>query len=283
VIAAAQTLVEGAVAVASPPLIYERLMRVINDPRSGSADVARVIGEDQGLTARLLRTVNSAFYSFPRPIDTVTQAVTVVGTRQVRDLALATSVMSMFDDVPAELIDLPSFWHHSLACGTIARVIASHRREDNVERYFVAGLLHDIGRLIIFQRAGTQSAEAIVRSRETGQPLFACEAEVLGCDHAQVGDALLEKWNFRGAFRDAVLHHHRPRSATKFPAETAAVHVADIVANALAWGRSGQMGVPPFEPEAWESLGIDPMLVPMLIEEAERQLGAALHLLGGDA
>jgi putative nucleotidyltransferase with HDIG domain len=245
--------------------------------------VARVIGEDQGLTARLLRTVNSAFYSFPRPIDTVTQAVTVVGTRQVRDLALATSVMSMFDDVPAELIDLPSFWHHSLACGTIARVIASHRREDNVERYFVAGLLHDIGRLIIFQRAGTQSAEAIVRSRETGQPLFACEAEVLGCDHAQVGDALLEKWNFRGAFRDAVLHHHRPRSATKFPAETAAVHVADIVANALAWGRSGQMGVPPFEPEAWESLGIDPMLVPMLIEEAERQLGAALHLLGGDA
>jgi HD-like signal output (HDOD) protein len=282
-IAAAQTLVEGAVSVASPPMIYERLVRVINDPRSGSADVARVIGEDQGLTARLLRTVNSAFYSFPRPIDSVTQAVTVVGTRQVRDLALATSVMSMFDDVPAELIDMQSFWHHSLACGTIARVIAGHRREDNVERYFVAGLLHDIGRLIIFLRAGTQAAEAIGRARETGQALFLCEAEVLGCDHAQVGDALLDKWNFRGAFREAVLYHHRPRSATKFPAETAAVHVADVVANALVWGRSGELHVPPFDPQAWESLGIDPQLVPMLIDEAERQLDAALHLLGGDA
>jgi len=280
---AAQGLVEGAVAVASPPLIYERLVRVINDPRSGSGDVARVIGEDQGLTARLLRTVNSAFYSFPRPIDTVTQAVTVVGTRQVRDLALATSVMTMFDEVPPELIDMQSFWHHSLACGTFARVLAGHRREDNVERYFVAGLLHDIGRLIIFLNAGARAYEAMDRARETRQPLFTCESEVLGCDHAQVGDALLEKWNFRGAFRDAVLNHHRPHAASKFPAETAAVHVADVVSNALSWGRSGELLVPPFHAEAWEVLGLDSALLPILIDETEHQLEAVLHLLGGES
>jgi HD-like signal output (HDOD) protein len=283
VIAAAQALVKGAVSVASPPLIYERLVQVINDPRSGSADVARVIGEDQGLTARLLRTVNSAFYSFPRPIDSVTQAVTIVGTQQVRDLALATSVMTMFDDVPADLIDMQSFWHHSLATGTIARVIAGYRREDNVERYFVAGLLHDIGRLIIFQRAGSQAREAIERARESGEPLYVCEAAVLGCDHAQVGDALLAKWNFRGAFREATLHHHRPRLASKYPAETAAVHIADVMSNALSWGRSGEVRVPPCDPGAWDTLGIDTGMTNILIEEAERQIDAAMHLLGGDA
>jgi HD-like signal output (HDOD) protein len=283
VIAAAQALVNGAVSVASPPLIYERLVQVINDPRSGSADVARVIGEDQGLTARLLRTVNSAFYSFPRPIDSVTQAVTIVGTQQVRDLALATSVMTMFDDVPADLIDMQSFWHHSLATGTIARVIAGYRREDNVERYFVAGLLHDIGRLIIFQRAGSQARETIERARETGEPLYVCEAAILGCDHAQVGDALLAKWNFRGAFREATLHHHRPGLASKYPAETAAVHIADVVSNALSWGRSGEVRVPPFDAQAWDTLGIDTGMANILIEEAERQIDAAMHLLGGDA
>lgn len=281
--AAARALASGAVSVASPPLIYERLVQVINDPRSGSADVARVIGEDQGLTARLLRTVNSAFYSFPRSIDSVTQAVTVVGTQQVRDLALATSVMTMFDDVPADLIDMQSFWHHSLATGTIARVIAGYRREDNVERYFVAGLLHDIGRLIIFQHAGSQAREAIERARESGEPLYVCEAAVLGCDHAQVGDALLAKWNFRGAFREATLHHHQPRLASKYPAETAAVHIADVVANALSWGRSGEVRVPPCDAWAWDTLGIDTGMANSLIEEAERQIDAAMHLLGGDA
>lgn len=281
--ARAEEMVGGVVAVASPPLIYERLVRVINDPRSGSADIGNVIGEDQGLTARLLKTVNSAFFSFPRPIDSVSHAVTVVGTRQVRDLALATSVMTMFDDVPRELIDMHSFWYHSLACGVIARVIAGYRREDNVERYFVAGLLHDIGRLMLFIRAGSDMGRAMALARDTARPLYECETEVLGCHHSEVGNALMQRWNFKGALNEAVTYHHRPSRADRFPAETAAVHVADIIANGIGWGRSGEVRVPPFDPQAWDTLGLDPSLVPLLLEEAERQLGAAVHLIGGEA
>lgn len=273
----------SAITVASPPLIYDRLVRVINDPRSGSADIGTVISDDQGLTVRLLKIVNSALFSFPRRIDTVAQAVTVVGTSQIRELAFATSVMTMFGDVPRELADMDSFWHHSLACGVTARVMAGHRREDNVERFFVAGLLHDIGRLIIFMKAGKEAREAMEVANDEGISLHAAERRVLGCDHAQVGDALMERWNISGAFREAVAYHHAPRMATRFPVETAAVHVADIAAHAMAWGGSGEARVPPFDASAWETLGVEVGLVPLILDEAERQTEAALHLLGAEA
>jgi len=283
VIPAAQRLVEGAVNVATPPLVYERLVEVINHPRSGSADIARVIGEDQGLTGRLLKVVNSAFYSFPRPIDTVVAAVTVVGTAQIRDLALATSVMSMFDGVPGDLVDLESFWYHSLACGVMARTVAAQRGEDNVERFFVAGLLHDIGHLVIYMRAGAKANQAIELARSSHRPLHECEREVLSCDHAQVGHALLSQWNFPGAFREAVGYHHSPRLASRYPVEASTVHVAEVAAHALRWGKSGEPKVPPFDPVAWDALGLDAEVLPRIVDEAERQLGAAIHFMGADA
>ena len=116
----------------SLPVVYDRLVTVLDHPRSGSADIARVISGDPSLTARLLKVVNSALFSFARKIETVTQAVTMVGTNQIRDLALATSVTTLFQDVPKELVDLKSFWRHSLGCAVVGRLIASERAEPNV-------------------------------------------------------------------------------------------------------------------------------------------------------
>ena len=283
-VTSAEELIEGAGTVASPPEIYERLVQVINHPQSGSADVARVISDDPGLTSRILKIVNSAFFSFPRRIETVTTAVTVVGTSQIRDLALATSVMTLFRDVPQDLVDMESFWYHSLACGTVARVLAGHRQEDNVERFFVAGLLHDLGRLVIYMRAGEEARKALELSRSSGAPLFVCEHEVLGTDHARIGGLLLRRWNFPGSFREAVRHHHQPGSSSRFPVETAAVHAADAIANALRWGRSGELRVPPVDLAAWDRLGIDPGILGIVVEDAEQQLEAAVELTrGGDA
>ena len=279
----AARLVENAVTVASPPMVYERLVQVINHPRSGSADIARVIAEDQGLTGRLLKVVNSAFFSFPRPVESVAQAVTVVGTSQIRDLALATSVMSMFSGLPRDLVDLESFWYHSLACGMMARAIAAQRREDNVERFFVAGLLHDIGHLITYMHAGDDARRALDLASSSGRPLADCEREVLGCDHAMVGKVLLDRWNFPGAFREAVGFHHTPRLASRYPVETAATHIAEVTAHALGWGRSGERRVPPFDAAAWTTLGLDAQIFPLLVDEAERQLEASVHFMAAAA
>jgi HD-like signal output (HDOD) protein len=273
-------LVQGAVDLSSPPLVYERLVEVINHPRGGTADVAKVIREDAALTARLLKVVNSAFFSFPRRIDTVTQAVTVVGTTQVRDLALATSVVSLFKRVPEELVDMRGFWRHSLACGAGARVLAGLLRETNVERFFVAGILHDLGKLVLYLKAPDSAREALELARTEGLLHHLAERRVLGFDHAQVGEALMTQWNMPPGLKEALRFHHEPQRAERYPVKTAAVHVADTLASGLGFGRSGEGLVPPLSDAAWASLEVSAALLPAAIEEMERQYDAALHLVG---
>lgn len=277
----ARDLVSDIVALPSPPVVYERLMSVINHPRSGTADIARVITEDQSLAARLLKVVNSALFSLPHPVDSITQAIKVVGTSQIRDLALATSVMTAFRDVPADLIDMKSFWRHSLSCAVVARLIASFQRRDNVEAFFLCGLLHDIGRLVMYTSAGREASMALDMSIDSGAPLHICERAVFRFDHAQVGGALLDEWRLPEVLREAVEFHHSPSRATRFPWETASIHIADIIVNAAQWGSSGQIRVPPHEPSSWPLLGLHVSLLPRMIEKAERQLDEIIGLTSG--
>lgn len=276
-------LVQGSVKLSSPPLIYNRLMEVINHPRGGAGDVANVVREDPALTARLLKIVNSAFFSFPQRIDTVSQAVTVVGTSQIRDLALATSVVEMFEDVPPDLVDMESFWRHSLACGSAARTLAGLRREGNVERFFVAGILHDLGKLVIYLKCPDEARKAMEEAAATNTLLHQAERNVLGFDHTQVGEALLDVWTMPMSLREAVHYHHNPRRASRYPVETAAVHVADVMANALEFGNAGERFVPPISPDAWDALGIDAALIPSSIEKMERNYRSAVQLIAFEA
>ena len=128
----ASDLLKGVVSVSSLPGVYLRLSNVVGDPRSSASDVGRVIADDPGLTARLLRLVNSAMYGFPSKIETVSRAISIVGTQQLQDLALATSVIRLFANMPQELVTMESFWRHSVACGVAARALAGRRREPNV-------------------------------------------------------------------------------------------------------------------------------------------------------
>jgi len=273
-----QDVVRSVATVCSPPQVYQKLVEVINHPRSGPADVAKVLGEDAGLTSRLLKLVNSAMFSFPQRIGNVTHAVQVVGTAQVRDLALATSIVSTFDGVPEDLVDMESFWRHSLVCGVAARVLAGHRRENNVERFFVVGLLHDVGRLVLFLVEPDSAREAIERTREKGELLHEAERAVLGFDHTHVGAALMAQWNFPAVFGEVLGYHHSPAMASHFPVETAAVHVSDVIANGLRIGSSGQHLVPSLDEGAFSQLGIDPGLAPLMLDDIERQYRDAAYI-----
>lgn len=275
-----QDLLADSPELGSPPLVYRRLVEVINHPRGGAGDIANVIREDTALTARLLKLVNSAFFAFPKKIETVSQAVSVVGTSQVRDLALATSVTDLFKGIPSELLDVEDFWKHSLAVGVAARVLASLRNEANVERFFVAGILHDVGRLVLLMRAPQTTADLIARARTDGTLLFETEREVLGFDHALMGGVLMDHWKMPEALRAAVRLHHDPRRAERYPMEAATVHVADLMATALQLGSSGERLVPPVSAGAWAKLGIDPGVMGFAVEDVDRQYSAAVHLLG---
>lgn len=277
-----QDLITSSPELGSPPVVYNRLMEIINHPRGGAGDVANVIRQDTALTARLLKLVNSAFFAFPKKIETVSQAVSVVGTSQVRDLSLATSVTDLFNDIPAELIDVDGVWRHSLACGVSARVLAGMRGEANVERFFVAGILHDVGRLVLLLQAPDEAREVLSAARERDVLLLEAEQEILGFDHARLGMILMKQWKMPDVLQQAVGFHHAPRRADRFPTEAATLHVADILAHALRFGGSGERYVPPLSAAGWAKLGIDPGSIPFTVEEIDRQYEASVHLLGLD-
>jgi len=266
--------------VYSLPLIYERLTEVINHPRSSIADITRIISEDQGLTARLLKLANSPLYGHFSKIDSIDMAATIIGTQQLQALALAVSVMEVFTGIPEEIVCMKSFWQHSIACGTVARALATYRREANVERVFAAGILHDVGRVVMCSTIPGVVNETIIAGRAGKSLLFRTEESRLGFTHADVGGGLLMKWLIPVSIAEPVACHHAPSTAVMFPLETALVHLADIICHALSLGFTGESYVPPLDPLAWELLDIPARSLAAIVKQVEPQLAETLTILG---
>lgn len=272
-------LVAASPTIASLPSVYTRISDVIDDPYTSAPDLEHVISEDPGLTARLVRLVNSAFYNLPQDVYSGARGLSVIGLEQLSDLALATSVISMFDDIPVEWLDMKSFWEHSLATGVVCRVLATLRREANVERFFVSGLLHDIGRLLMLIANPNGYGAAITRARTHGELLYESEEELQGYNHAQVGAALLKEWGLPTVLQQSVAHHHSPDEAGRFAPEASVVHIADITAHGLLEGESGEHLVPPLSDAAWSRVDGGHLFTPMTFVEIENQYTAAVQAM----
>ena len=267
----------------SPPAVYQRLVDVLDDPRSGPHEVAAVVGQDTSLTARLLRISNSAYFSFNKPVSSVHQAVTLIGATSVRDIALATTVTSVFRDVPPDLIRLDEFWRHSLAVGIGARMLAGMRRETNVERFFVAGMMHDVGRLILYISAPDVARSVLEHARDHDCLVHESEMELLGLDHGTIGGVLMEKWNMPERLVESIALHHRPAEADRFPVDAATIHLADLIANALQLGRSAERKVPPRWIGVWDALSMDPEALPDLMDSVRDEYAEVVGVFGLDA
>jgi len=266
-----ENLVGEDIRLASLPDIFFEITKVITDPRSSAINIADVISKDPSLSARLLKIVNSAFYSFPSRIDTITRAVMIVGSKQLSALALGTSVISIFQDVPSDLVDMKSFWEHSLSCGIGARILASYKYIPNTERLFVAGLLHDIGRLILYKHLPQESKRILLKTKETKCLLCSAEREILGQDHTAMGGILLRKWKLPVILEHAVEYHHNPLGS-QYPLEASIVYLADILANALGLGTSGEQFAPPIDGQVWDSLDLPSEVFTKIIQLIDRQV-----------
>ncbi len=277
-----EKLLQKTPTLASLPGVYTRLNDAVNDPRTSSQDVATILAEDTALAARLLRIANSAFYGFPARIDTISRAVTLVGTRQLRDLALATSIVKQFEGLPEGVVTMTSFWQHSIACGVTARILATHRREPNVERFFIAGLMHDIGRLVIFGTIPEVAKQTLDEAQNHEELLHKTEKKLLGFDHADVGGALLQQWKLPAHTVNAVAHHHKPGADIGRHTDTAMIHVADLLVNAMRIGTSGERYIPALDHDAWQHLGLSENILAATLAEVERQYedAAAIFLDG---
>lgn len=221
---------KGAVRLVSLPEVFVKVARMVDDPRASSSMIARVIGEDPALTARLLRIANSPLYGFPARIDTISRAIAVIGTRGLRDLVLAYAAIDVLTRFKDGLIDMEAFRRRSLLCALVARLIGVHCRVVEPESLFVCGLLHDIGQLIMADKLPEMARETHLRARDSGMHLHHLERAVIGFDHAEVGGELLRQWHLPEQVWEAVKCHHSPGEAHHSLLGAAVLHIAGVVA-----------------------------------------------------
>ena len=270
-----QDLVNNAKELITLPEISLRVNDIANDPDSTAEDMAAVISQDPALVVRMLKIANSAYYGLSKEVETISRAVAILGTNKIRDLVLSTSASQAFDGIPNDLITMQDFWHHSLYCGLLAQILSKKSKKANSESIFIAGLLHDIGQLLMFNQLPEKSHEAILLLMEGSEDLETYEAEqhVFGFDHTQVGAALMKSWKLAPVLEECIEFHHAPQKAKDFPAEVALINIANSVAVMADFdSMSEDDEIPMINPASWELTGLTKDDLPEAIKKAQDEI-----------
>lgn len=277
----AEKLVREELSMGTLPMIFHKLVEVVNDPRSSALDAADIIEKDPELATRLLKIVNSSFYGMRAKVDSVSRAVAIIGGNQLLSLAVGLSVVTAFQGIPAEMVDMESFWRHSVGCGIASRLLAGHQSFSNTERFFVSGLLHDIGRLALYTEKPDVARKLLERARAAGRLLVEQELLDLGFSHCRLGGLLLETWKLPLSLESNVAFHHDHKRA-QHRQEAAILHVADFLVNALEQGTSGERYVPSIDPEAIQDLTLTPGVLVQVAQQVNLQLDDVLRFFTHD-
>ncbi len=219
-----EQIVSGVNSLPALPVVMIQVLRVTEDPFSTIKDLDDVISQDLSLAANVLRLANSAFYNYPRRITTINDAIGILGFNVIRDLVFMVSVLKMFRKRSIAGIDI---WQHSMNCATNARIISQNFLLQDSSQAFIAGLLHDVGKVVLSDYMRVTYEEILNKAREQMRLDSKIEEEVLGFTHAAVGKLLAENWNLPSSLIEAIAYHHSPKEATENPQLAAIVHLAD--------------------------------------------------------
>ncbi len=255
-------------------MVFTQVNKVLSNPNTSAYQIGAIISEDPALTAKILKLTNSAFYGNPRTITSVKQAIIILGLEVVRSLVLSASVFEIFSKkYKIDKNYLDSFWRHSLSVALMSRIISRMKNFPSIleaEESFSAGLLHDIGKLIIVTHLPEEFKEIMQTAKDNpDDPIYNIEEEILGFDHSVVGSHLAQKWNLPEELAAAILYHHNPEQAGEDALSTNIIHLSDYLSH-----RSENDNVKtvvnrkiiPCCPTAWEKLGIQPNQEEQLIQ-----------------
>ncbi|MEH6503316.1 MAG: HDOD domain-containing protein [Cycloclasticus sp.] len=275
----ASDLVENIHSLISMPEVYLRVQQLTESPTSSINDFAKVIQFDPALSARILSISNSSFFGFPAKIETLDRAVNLLGISQIHDLVLASSAIQFFSTVEINVLNKMDFWRDSIHCAVLCRMLAQQANILENERLFVAGLLHQLGYLVICLEEPQTVLRIIEKSEKDQKPRYLIEREILGFDYAQVSGALLRKWKLPAAFHEIVEFHIEPSKGTQFPLETLILHIAQRLVEKTNQERKGIIAPLDIPPETLELLNLDEHQLGKLKNESNQHLIESMKLL----
>lgn len=274
---ALRSQIEKIDALPTIPTVLRKLLAIIDKPRISINDIGVFIANDPVLTSRVLKIVNSPIYGFPGRIASVNQALILLGLNVVRGMLLGVSV---FEAMQKTMVGL---WEHSLGCAITSRIIAKKKGLKEPEELSVAGLLHDIGKVVLGLKFPDEYKQVMETAEKSEVFIFEAERDYFKINHADAGAWVAQKWNFPKSLVEIIEYHHKPHLSKAFPLETAIVHVADILTRAKGFGFAGDHFVPAVNPAAWETLKLSEGATKDILAEMEETLGQAEDfLLSGD-
>ncbi len=222
------------------PAAVDKLCKLASNTNSDVFEVAQVISGDHALTAKLLKVVNSAFYSLSQKVSTIFQAVIILGYREIRSIAMGFSVMSISKSLLLNAcIPIEEFWKHSLGTAILSKKIAKKFRYKDPEEVFVAGLLHDIGKLILMDYSLKEYSDVLQKTELLKHRLYEVEQKTFGIDHAKAGEKLCQYWKIPSNVCTAIGNHHTPSLAKEGNEITFFIQMADCLTKRKSIGFTG--------------------------------------------
>jgi HD-like signal output (HDOD) protein/ActR/RegA family two-component response regulator len=216
----------------SLPALYTEVLNEINSPTGSLNKIGEIISKDVAMSAKILQLVNSAFFGLPKHVATPHRAVCLLGVDTIKALTLSVKIFSQFSQSKLTGYSISNLWNHSILTGVLARSIATNedRSQSEIDEAFMAGLLHDVGKLILLDKLPQKSLEIVKLANSTNCYLWEAEQKILGTTHAQVGAYLIGIWGLSESIVEAIAFHHSPG---KCPNDRfsilSAVHLADVL------------------------------------------------------
>ncbi len=269
--------VENISTIPTLSIVIDKLAKLLRNPQTSAEEIGKAIATDQSLAAKVLRLVNSAFYGFPGKISTITHAVVILGFSTIKNIVLTASIFDVFskkNTAPSDF-NIEKFWLHSIGCGSASQAVAIQLGFKEKEECFIAGLIHDIGKIVLYYHFPGEFKGVFRNAREKGILFMESEKEVLDISHDEIGAIITQRWNLPENFQQVVRHHHHPSLSKEFYAMTGIVHAADILARAMGIGNGGDDRIPRIDETVWKDLGFENVSLESIVEGVDEEFRKA--------
>lgn len=262
---------ERAIDLPTLPQVVIKVEKLARDENASAKDLAEVMNLDPALTARVLKIANSVIYGGRSPISSVSYAVARIGFSEVRNIALSLSILKLFHEKGQ--LDYRRFWKHCLSVAFASRIVKRFGDKDlgNFDNFFVVGLLHDVGIMVLDQYFSTYYAAVLAEVRGASLSLSDLEKDLLGIDHAEVGAMLLEKWRLPDDIVQAVRYHHSPHMAPWTTSSIQVVHLSNFICNNQGLDNGIEAFPSGFCESSWDGMGLSVDNIPEIIKEVNEE------------
>jgi putative nucleotidyltransferase with HDIG domain len=263
------------------PSVFMRILRALRDTNPSAKNIATIVESDQAITMRILRLINSSFYGLSRRVDSVQQAVVLLGTSTLKNVVMSASVFrALGGGSQGAALNREAFWQHSIGCGVIARFLCRQVNGGRDEEAFIGGIIHDIGKVVLDQYFHDELLKILHTSNERQISFWQAEIEELGISHAEIGAALADIWSLPKNLVEVVGQHHQLQAGAPYAKLVALVQIADALARQYKVGGGGDDLVPEIDPLSWKILGMDSASVPGWDEAIRLEIAKGDELLG---